>query len=37
VDAESTTGATHLYESVGMYRRLAGFDFHKQLGPDEPR
>lgn len=32
VDAESPTGATHLYESVGMYRRLVGFDFHKQLG-----
>ncbi len=29
VDAESPTGATHLYESVGMYRRLVGFDFHK--------
>ena len=27
--AESPTGATHLYESVGMYRRLVGFDFHK--------
>lgn len=32
VDAESPTGATHLYESVGMYRRLVGFDFHKGLG-----
>lgn len=32
VDAESPTGATHLYESVGMYRRLVGFDFHKHLG-----
>jgi len=32
VDAESPTGATHLYEAVGMYRRLVGFDFHKQLG-----
>ena len=29
VDAESPTGATHLYESVGMYRRLVGFDFFK--------
>lgn len=34
VDAESPTGATHLYESVGMYRRLVGFDFHKWLGAD---
>ena len=32
VDAESPTGATHLYEAVGMYRRLVGFDFHKRLG-----
>ncbi|MFT4295719.1 MAG: GNAT family N-acetyltransferase [Micropruina sp.] len=32
VDAESPTGATHLYESVGMHRRLVGFDFHKHLG-----
>ncbi|MFT3862211.1 GNAT family N-acetyltransferase [Micropruina sp.] len=29
VDAESPTGATHLYESVGMYRRMVGFDFFK--------
>lgn len=29
VDAESPTGAPHLYESVGMYRRLVGFDFFK--------
>ncbi len=33
VDAESPTGATHLYESVGMYRRMVGYDFHKWLGP----
>lgn len=29
VDAESPTGATHLYERVGMYRRLVGFDYFK--------
>lgn len=29
VDADSPTGATHLYEGVGMYRRLVGFDFFK--------
>ena len=32
VDADSPTGATHLYESVGMYRRLVGYDYHKHLG-----
>ena len=32
VDAESPTGATHLYESVGMHRRLVGFDYHKWIG-----
>lgn len=32
VDADSPTGATHLYEAVGMYRRLVGFDYHKYLG-----
>ena len=36
VDAESPTGATHLYESVGMYRRLVGFDFHKWVGAARP-
>ncbi|MBK8446234.1 MAG: GNAT family N-acetyltransferase [Micropruina sp.] len=35
VDAESPTGATHLYESVGMYRRMVGYDFHKSLGPTD--
>ncbi len=29
VDAESPTGATHLYEAVGMHRRLVGFDYFK--------
>ena len=32
VDADSPTGATHLYESVGMYRRLVGYEYHKYLG-----
>ena len=34
VDAESPTGATRLYESVGMYRRVVGYDHHKRLGGD---